>query len=131
MGEIKDPRKERKKLHLAKDILMIAVCATRGGADGWEEIEEFAKAKQEWWATLLEVKNGMPSHDTLHRVFILLDNVELKTISVEGIRSARSLSKGSLVNTDGKNVRGSQEPGKGKKALNMVSAWARGAPPSC
>ena len=124
VGEIKDPRMERKKLHLLKDILLIAVCATIGGADGWEEIEEFGKAKQEWFATFLELKNGIPSHDTIRRVFILLDNVELKTIFIEWIRSAVNLSKGSLVNIDGKNQRGSKEPIKGKKALNMVSAWA-------
>ena len=87
VGEIKDPRVERKKLHSLKDILVIAVCATIGGADGWEEIEEFGKAKQEWFATFLELENGIPSHDTIRRVFILLDNVELKTIFVEWIRS--------------------------------------------
>ena len=124
VGEIKDPRMERQKLHSLKDILLIAVCATIGGADGWEEIEEFGKAKQEWFATFLELKNGIPSHDTIRRVFILLDNVELKTIFIEWIKSAVSLKKGSLVSIDGKNVRGSKEPSKGKKALNMVSAWA-------
>ena len=49
---------------------MIAVCATIGGADGWEEIEEFGKAKQEWLATFLDLENGIPSHDTIRRVNI-------------------------------------------------------------
>jgi predicted transposase YbfD/YdcC len=35
-----------------------------------------------------------------------------------------SLSGGSLVNIDGKNLRGSKEAANGKKALNVVSAWA-------
>jgi len=125
--EIKDPRIERKKLHLLKDILVIAVCATICGADNWEEIAEFGVSKREWFATFLELENGIPSHDTFRRVFILLDNIELKSLFVEWISSAVSLSKGTLVNIDGKNLCGSKEPVKGKKALNVVSAWASSA----
>lgn len=124
VGEIKDPRGERKKLQLLKDILVIAVCATICGADNWEEIAEFGKSKQEWFATFLDLENGIPSHDTFRRVFILLDNIELKTLFADWISSAISLSKGTLVNIDGKNLCGSKEPVKGKKALNVVSAWA-------
>ncbi len=124
VGKIKDPRIERKKLHSLKDILVIAVCATICGADNWEDIAEFGSSKQEWFATFLEIENGIPSHDTFRRVFILLDNVELKTLFVEWLSSAVSLSKGSLVSLDGKNLCGSRQPLKGKKALNIVSAWA-------
>ena len=124
VGKVKDPRIERKKLHLLKDILVIAVCATICGADNWEDIAEFGESKREWFATFLELENGIPSHDTFRRVFILLDNIELKTLFVEWLSSAVSLSRGSLVNIDGKNLCGSREPLKGKKALNMVSAWA-------
>ena len=124
VGEIKDPRMERKKLHSLKDILVIAVCATICGADNWEDIAEFGKAKQKWFASFLELENGIPSHDTFRRVFILLDNIELKTLFVDWISSVVSLSKGTLVNIDGKNLCGSKEPNKNKKALNVVSAWA-------
>ena len=124
VGEIKDPRIERKKLHSLKDILVIAVCATICGADNWEEIAEFGESKREWFATFLELTNGIASHDTFRRVFILLDNAWLKTLFVEWISSAISLSKGTLVNIDGKNLCGSKEVVKGKKALNVVSAWA-------
>ena len=46
---------------------------------------------------------------------------------MEWISSAVILSKGTLVNIDGKNLCGSKEPVKGKKALNVVSAWASSA----
>jgi predicted transposase YbfD/YdcC len=124
VGEIKDPRIERTKLHCLKDILVIAVCATICGADNWEEITEFGESKREWFASFLELENGIPSHDTFRRVFILLDNIELKTLFVEWISSVVSLSKGTLVNIDGKTLRGSKSPADGKKALNVVSAWA-------
>jgi hypothetical protein len=122
--EIKDPRIERTKLHCLKDILVIAVCATICGADNWEEIAEFGESKREWFASFLELENGIPSHDTFRRVFIVLDNIELKTLFVGWISSVVSLSKGTLVNIDGKTLRGSKSPADGKKALNVVSAWA-------
>lgn len=121
---IKDPRMERKKLHLLKDILVIAVCATICGANDWEDIAEFGVAKQEWFGSFLELENGIPSHDTFRRVFILLDNIELKTLFTEWVSDVVKLGKGALVNLDGKNLCGSKEPIKGKKALNVVSAWA-------
>jgi predicted transposase YbfD/YdcC len=124
VGEIKDPRVERTKLHSLKDILVMAVCGTICGADNWEEIAEFGESKREWFSTFLELENGIPSHDTFRRVFILLDNVELKSLFIDWINSTVKLSRGSLVNIDGKNLRGSKEPSKGKKALNIVSAWA-------
>lgn len=124
VGEIKDPRIERKKLHSLKDILIIAVCATICGADNWEDIAEFGESKREWFAVFLGLENGIPSHDTFRRVFILLDNVELKTLFVEWLSSAVSLRKGSLVSLDGKDLCGSKEGLKGKKALNIGSAWA-------
>jgi predicted transposase YbfD/YdcC len=124
LTRIDDPRREHQKLHSLFDILVITICGVICGAEHWNEIEEFGEAKQEWFATFLELENGIPSHDTFRRVFILLDNIELKEVFVEWINSAVSLSRGSLVNLDGKNLGGSKEPSKGKKALNVVSAWA-------
>ncbi len=79
---------------------------------------------REWFAGFLELENGIPSHDTFRRVFMLLDNIKLKEIFIDWISAAVSLSKGALVNIDGKQLRGSRAAGKGAKALNVVSAWA-------
>jgi len=68
-----DPRVERCKLHLFKDILAIALCATIADADGWIEIEEFGKSKQTWLETWLELPSGIPSDDTFRRVISAID----------------------------------------------------------
>jgi predicted transposase YbfD/YdcC len=120
---IEDPRREHLKFHSLFDILVISVCATICGAEHWTEMEEFGKDKQEWFATFLSLENGIPSHDTFRQVYILLDNIELKKIFIEWVSEVVSLSGGVLVNIDGKNLRGSSQPGQGKKALNVVSAW--------
>jgi predicted transposase YbfD/YdcC len=124
LRKIDDPRREHQKFHSLFDILVISICAVICGAEHWTEMEEFGEAKREWFSTFLQLENGIPSHDTFRRVFTLLDTIQLKELFIDWISSAVSLSKGSLVNIDGKNLCGSKEPSKGKKALNVVSAWA-------
>ena len=124
LTKVDDPRREHQRFHSLKDILVISICAVICGVEHWTEIEEFGEAKQEWFAEFLELENGIPSHDTFRRVFMLLDNSQLKEVFIDWISSAVSLSKGALVNIDGKQMRGSREASKGRQALNVVSAWA-------
>ena len=59
-----DPRVDRTKQHLLKDILVITILATIAGADGWEDIENYGLSKQQWLEEFLELPNGIPSDDT-------------------------------------------------------------------
>ena len=123
LRKIDDPRREHQKFHSLFDILVISICATICGVEHWTEMQEFGEDKHEWFAGFLELENGIPSHDTFRRVFILLDNSKLKEIFIDWVSSAVSLSRGVLVNIDGKKMRGSRQPSHGKQALNVVSAW--------
>jgi predicted transposase YbfD/YdcC len=72
-ADLPDPRIDRTKLHRLGDILVIAVCAVVCGADNFEEIEAFGKAKHDWLRRFLALPHGIPSHDTFNRVFAALD----------------------------------------------------------
>jgi hypothetical protein len=72
-ANLKDPRRERSKEHLLKDIRSIAILAVLSGADGWVAIEAYGNAKYEWLKSFLELRNGIPSHDTFSRVFALIE----------------------------------------------------------
>ncbi len=63
-----DPRIEGKTLNLLNDIIVIAICSVIAGASGWEQIEVFGRAKQEWFSPFLELPGGIPGHDTFRRV---------------------------------------------------------------
>src|SRR5262249_55603068 len=76
-ANLTDPRIERTKRHQLLDIIILAVCATLGGADGWADIERFANAKLDFFRQFLDLPNGIPSHDTFGRVFALLDPATL------------------------------------------------------
>ena len=46
-ADLPDPRIDTaNKLHALADILAIAVCATIGGANGWEQIAEYGRRKR-------------------------------------------------------------------------------------
>jgi predicted transposase YbfD/YdcC len=122
-GGIEDPRVERTKRHRLLDIIIIAICGVICGAEGWAEIEEFGKGKEEWLETILKLPNGIPSHDTFGRVFARLDPVQFEACFLEWVESLTESIEG-VIAIDGKKLRRSHDKANGKKALHMVSAWA-------
>jgi hypothetical protein len=70
---IEDPRCEWKIEHKLLDILVIAVCAVLGEAESFEDIALYGRCKQSWLRQFLALPNGIPSHDTFRRVFMLIN----------------------------------------------------------
>jgi predicted transposase YbfD/YdcC len=123
-GNLTDPRIDRTKLHKLLDILVIAICAVIAGADNWEDVEEFGKARLEWFRTFLELPNGIPSHDTFTRVFARLDPEQFQACFIGWMKSVAEVIGGQVIAIDGKVLRRSHDQGVGKAAIDMVSAWA-------
>ena len=122
---ITDPRLERKKDHLLVEILLLAVLAMLCGAEHFTDFEDFGKAKEAWLRTFLRLPGGIPSHDTFGRVFSLIDPgqfAECFRAWSDGLRRAVSQE---IVALDGKTLRRSHDRFAGKKAIHVVSAWAR------
>ena len=69
---LQDQRMERTKRHQRLSIITIAWCAVICGAATWVDVEEFGQAKRAWLETFLDLPNGIPSHDTIGRVFARL-----------------------------------------------------------
>ena len=62
---LEDPRRYNRR-HYLRDILVIAICAAIGGADGWSDVALFGNAKVKWLREVLslELPHGIPSPDT-------------------------------------------------------------------
>ena len=73
---MRDPRIDRRKDHDLIDILVIAVCCLLCGGEGFNDMEDFGEAKEDWFRSFLRLRNGIPSHDTFNRVFAALDPKE-------------------------------------------------------
>ena len=123
-AESEDPRIERTELHQLNDILMIAVCAVICGADSWVEVGEFGWAREEWLAQMLELPNGIPSHDIVRGVFALLDAAQVEACFPQWVKELHQLMKGQLMAADGKTVRRSSDQAHLKRPLHRVSVWA-------
>ena len=57
---LKDLRTGNAKRHIFLEKLIIAICAVRFGADGWNDIELFGRNKKAWLKTFLEFPKGIP-----------------------------------------------------------------------
>lgn len=119
-----DPRVARTQRHLFHEILMISLCASLCGADGFVAIADFGRARREWLETFLALPGGIPSHDTFNRVFAMIDPGAFAECFAAWTSDLQAKSDGRLVAIDGKRVRGSFDEATGKAAIHMVSAWA-------
>ena len=124
LSEIDDPRIKRSQRHKLIDILTIAILAVICGADSWVGMESFGEAKLKWLKRILELPNGIPSHDTFARVFARLNPEQLQQCFLEWVRSLVRLTNGQVIAIDGKTLRQSYDSADGKGAIHMVSAWA-------
>lgn len=120
---LEDPRRYNRR-HKLLDIVVIAICAAICGAEGWEDIELFGETKEEWLRGFLELPHGPPSDDTYRRVFAALDAEEFQICFMDWIEAVEELTQGQVIAVDGKTLRRSHDRSQGKKALQMVSAWA-------
>jgi predicted transposase YbfD/YdcC len=120
---LKDPRMDRTKYHSLTDILAIAICAVICGADGWMQVAMFGQCKESWFRTFLTLPNGIPSHDTFRRVFMLLEPDAFEKCFMAWINDLAVASKGRLIAIDGKTIRRSLDRANNKAAIHMVSAW--------
>ena len=127
--DLEDPRvADRNRRHRLDDIFAITILAIICGADNWVEIVEFADAREDWLSEFLELPHGIPSHDTLGRVFSLLDAHAFEECFTNWAHSLPIIIEGQMrrdvIAIDGKTSRGSHNRNKGQRPLHLVSAWA-------
>lgn len=121
---IEDKRQQTKVKHKLLDIVVIVLFAKLSNADDWEEIEDFAVYNENYLKKYIELKNGIPSHDTIQRV---MSNIDPRHIQKLYDKWNELLSKDEgeklkkIICIDGKTIRGSKS--KNHKAQHIVSAW--------
>ena len=125
---LEDPRRYNRR-HYLRDILVIAICAAIGGADGWEDVVLFGKTKEKWLKEVLSLKlvHGIPSPHTFRRVFAALDAEQFQACFVKWVQAVEEVTEGQIVAIDGKTLRRSHDRRLGQDAIHMVSAWASGS----
>ena len=123
-SKLEDPGVDRTKLHLIEDIITIALCAVICGAEGWEEMEDFGNDNHEWFSNFLALPNGIPSHDTISRLFSVLDNQSFQAACMDWFRRVKALIPETVIAIDGKTLCGLSRKGANLKGLHIVNAWS-------
>lgn len=123
-SHIEDPRRTTKGnfLHPLSDILFLVISAVISGADDWETTVLFGENQISWLKKYGGYKNGIPSGDTLKRLFSALDPEQFNYCFMDWTNSICKLTKGEVIAIDGKAIRGTKE----KKLPHIVSAFASG-----
>ena len=120
IDSINDPRTGHCDYPL-REILFIAAVASLCDAESHEEVATFGRAQIDWFRQFIPLENGIPSHDTFRRVFMLLKPQALDEMYKEMFRELYVGKRGAHIAIDGKVSRGCYHT-KGKSLLNMVSA---------
>ena len=122
--ELDDPRVEGRTDHDLLDILVLALCAVMAGAEGWDDIEDWGRAREDWLRRYLKLRNGIPGHDTIRRVFEAISPRQLDACFASWMVQVCPAVAGRVIAIDGKSLRGAACAAWGLRALHQVSAYA-------
>ena len=121
---LQDPRVVPRTDHPLLTVVLMAVIAVIGGAEGWEEIEDFAEDRKDWFAKFLDMPNGVPSESTFYRVFRALEPKAFAACMQSWVKSLAECLAGQVVAFDGKTLRGALARATPGSKLHMVNVWA-------
>lgn len=123
-GKIADTRVLGRTIYPLVEILITAFVGILCGADDWHGIAGIVEEHEKWFRKFLPMVNGVPSHDTYRRVFMLLKPEVVTLRMIEWIKMFRETCGDEIIAIDGKALRRSGSKKKGLKMLYTVGAWA-------
>jgi predicted transposase YbfD/YdcC len=123
LDTVTDKRQEKKVRHKIGDIIALVFFAMLANANEWTTIEIFGKEHEAFLRKHLELPNGIPSHDTIQRVFAMVSPEFLSKFQLlwnEMLNSDEGGRIKKILAIDGKTQRGNGN--KEQKANHIVSA---------
>jgi len=122
--KLPDPRINRRKKHDLVEIIVVALCTIIAGGEGWEDMEDFGRCREEWLRKFLRLENGIPSHDTFRRVFERLDPDKFQKSFVQWHAGLKEALPGEVIAIDGKTLRHAFDTAARQTPIHLVNAWA-------
>jgi len=119
---LEDPRDIRGKKHELINILIMSIYGILCGYTDFENMADFLEVHEEYFTQLLDLKNGTPSHDTLSRVFSLIDSKKFLDIFVSWIKEIVN-DNGLHISIDGKAIKSARDAINGGNTPYIVSGF--------
>lgn len=119
---LEDPRDIRGKKHELVNILIITIYGILCGYTDFTNLADFLKVHEEYFTKLLNLEHGTPSHDTLSKVFSIIDSKKFLELFIEWINQIIT-GNGLHVSIDGKAVKSARDKINGGNTPYIVSAF--------
>jgi predicted transposase YbfD/YdcC len=129
-ADLEDPRSTVNQRHPLVSVVVIAVMAVLGGANGPTGIARWAALKADLLKKVLPLPGGVPRKDVFRRVLCLLNPAAFQAAFADWLAAlqARAAERTGvtqpLYSVDGKTLRRSHSRAAGLGALHSVSVWA-------
>lgn len=128
LKELEDPRDTRGLKHELTNIIVMSIYGILCGNTDCESIAYFLELRKEYFIQLLKLEKGVPSADTLLRVFCIINPEKFMEIFSKWVRDivkqkAAKIEGMEVIPIDGKAVRAATEKIKGGNIPYVVSAF--------
>ena len=105
---LENPRDIRGKKHELKNILLLTIYGTLCGYTDFVNMVDFLMLYEDYFSDLLDLKYGIPSHDTFSRVFSIINPNEFMNLFINWIKEITN-QKGLHVAIDGKAIKSARD----------------------
>lgn len=119
---LEDPRDIRGKKHELINILIMTIYGILCGYTDFTNLADFLKVHEEYFINLLNLENGTPSHDTLSKVFSMVNSKKFMQLFINWIKEIIE-DNGLHISIDGKAVKSARDKINGENTPYIVSAF--------
>ncbi len=120
--EFNDNKDLRGQKHRVSDILVMSIYGILCNYTDFVNMNYFLEIHKDYFIKMLNLQNGIPSHDTFSRTFRILDNKRFLEIFMDWIQ--KSLKKdGKIIAIDGKAIKSSTDKINKGNTPYIVSAF--------
>ena len=119
--DIEDSRIDRTKKYPIKEIFFLILAAVICGVQSWCGVKEFGNDRLEWLRKYYPYESGIPSHDPIGRVMLLIQPNAIVKAYAQFMASLFDKPEGEIIALDGKTLRRSFDKASGQKPLHIAT----------
>lgn len=121
--DLPDPRKKRNQHYPLIDVIAVVIMGIICAADDFVAAYRWANHRADWLKSMGLCLGGVPSHDTMNRIFRLLNPKAFNECFMRWVNTVASTIEG-VIAVDGKTLRNSGDGSRQKDPLHIVHAFA-------
>lgn len=120
---LEDPRDIRGKKYKLMDLLTMTIYGLLCGLTDFTNIADFLKLKEDYFTKLLNLENGVPSHDCLSDLFANIDSKKFMEIFIEWTKDIVKSKSEHHISIDGKAIKSATDKVNKGNIPYIVSAF--------